>query len=615
MAKRSTLTWQRLTTGTAGMLLWGSLAACGGPTGLLPVPEKAVPMPEPGPTVPVIPVIPATGEPPPISGGTLLITHDSATAVAADPDRDAVWLVDLLKVTVRTRVALPKGAEPGRSVEDQDGNVHVALRRGGQVVKIDPHSGTILSSRAVCAAPRGLAYDTATDNVHVACAGGELVTLKARGGDVARTLLLDRDLRDVVVKGDHLLLSRFRSAELIEVDASGGVVGRAKPRQSPTLISSTGKQSTTSPNTAWRTVGMPDGSVLMLHQRALDSTIATTMGGYGSGPCKSGIVNSAVTIFAGNGGAMNVGNGGIAVLVSMAVDVAVSADGQQVTLIAASGPLKSVGNFLPNAFNPDDNCMFPTPAPIQPLPPNAQPIAGAYDGKGNLWVQSRNPARLYGPVGTPIEFTGAEDRQSDGHLLFHTPTKGMIACASCHAEAGDDGHVWDFDTVGPRRTQTLRGGILATAPFHWDGDMTDLTTLMRQVFTGRMTGMALNNDQVTAVGAWVDAQPGLPKSTPRDPAAVTRGQTLFNDSAVGCAGCHSGTHFTNNQSLLVGTGKAFQVPSLTDVVARAPYLHTGCAATLRDRFDPACGGGDNHGKTSQLSATQIDDLVAYLETL
>jgi cytochrome c peroxidase len=58
-----------------------------------------------------------------------------------------------------------------------------------------------------------------------------------------------------------------------------------------------------------------------------------------------------------------------------------------------------------------------------------------------------------------------------------------------------------------------------------------------------------------------------------------------------------------------------QVPSLIGVAYRAPFIHTGCAATLRDRFDPSCGGGDKHGHTSQLDGGQIDDLVAYLETL
>ena len=57
------------------------------------------------------------------------------------------------------------------------------------------------------------------------------------------------------------------------------------------------------------------------------------------------------------------------------------------------------------------------------------------------------------------------------------------------------------------------------------------------------------------------------------------------------------------------------MPSLIGVVYHQPYIHTGCAQTLRQRFEPACGGGDRHGHTSQLDGTQLDDLVAYLESL
>ena len=56
------------------------------------------------------------------------------------------------------------------------------------------------------------------------------------------------------------------------------------------------------------------------------------------------------------------------------------------------------------------------------------------------------------------------------------------------------------------------------------------------------------------------------------------------------------------------------VPSLIGLAWRAPYMHQGCAATLADRFG-TCGGGDAHGKTSQLSAEQRADLIAFLETL
>jgi hypothetical protein len=36
--------------------------------------------------------------------------------------------------------------------------------------------------------------------------------------------------------------------------------------------------------------------------------------------------------------------------------------------------------------------------------------------------------------------------------------------------------------------------------------------------------------------------------------------------------------------------------------------------TLLDRFDPECGGS-RHGHVEGLEASDLDDLVAYLETL
>jgi CxxC motif-containing protein (DUF1111 family) len=100
------------------------------------------------------------------------------------------------------------------------------------------------------------------------------------------------------------------------------------------------------------------------------------------------------------------------------------------------------------------------------------------------------------------------------------------------------------------------------------------------------------------------------------PLWAAQSATSKRRAASGCASCHLGAHLTNNQASDVGTGKAFQVPSLLRIGLRAPFMHDGCATTLKDRFlNTACGGGDRHGKTSHLSEAQIDDLVAYLESL
>ncbi|MFI5043001.1 MAG: hypothetical protein ACHQNA_14340, partial [Acidimicrobiales bacterium] len=89
----------------------------------------------------------ATDAPPAISGGTLRIMADGTTAIAADPDRDQVYVVDLTKRTVSFTVALQKGDEPGRVAIDGAGRAHVALRHGGALVTIAPTTGTILERR------------------------------------------------------------------------------------------------------------------------------------------------------------------------------------------------------------------------------------------------------------------------------------------------------------------------------------------------------------------------------------------------------------------------------------------------------------------------------------
>ena len=62
-----------------------------------------------------------------------------------------------------------------------------------------------------------VAWDAKADNLILACAGGELITLPASGGNPTRTLRLDRDLRDVVWDGTWLYVTRFRSAEVTGV--------------------------------------------------------------------------------------------------------------------------------------------------------------------------------------------------------------------------------------------------------------------------------------------------------------------------------------------------------------------------------------------------------------
>jgi hypothetical protein len=252
------------------------------------------------------------------------------------------------------------------------------------------------------------------------------------------------------------------------------------------------------------------------------------------------------------------------------------------------------------------------------LSAQGQVTAVAFVSVNVLAAQQREPAGilffdLTQPTNPEVLDLHEPTRQDSGHSMFHITADAGIACASCHPEAGDDAHLWTFERIGARRTQNLRGGILGTEPFHWNGDMIDFPALVDEVFVKRMSGLQPDPVRANALATWIDKQPALHATAP-DTDAVERGRVLFASDELGCVTCHSGTHLTNNQSAHVGTGALLQVPSLRGLAFRTPLLHNGCAKTVAERFGP-CGGGDQHGKTTQLAAAQTQDLTAYLESL
>jgi mono/diheme cytochrome c family protein len=584
----------------------------------------------------------------PISGGTLRVLSNGRTAVAADADRDLVYVVDLVSGEVSSVVQLSFGDEPGRVVEDVNGRVHVALRGGGAVATIDPtqarpaslRSGVVpdastaalMARRSICPAPRGLAYDAATDELHVACAGGELVSIAASPSATqpTRTLTIDRDLRDVVVSTNgRLLVSTFRSAEVYTVDGTGVV---SKPQ--PISKDLEGR----APGVAWRMLPRPDGSCMVLHELSTQGqTVGTFPGAYGQQKAVcGGMVTSTVTVVSPDGDQAQPSPPLTGAVVGADVAVSPSGDKMAVVSIAASDPSQQVqffdfvvdagpvgGSGCWSQSAPPDGTGTVTdtgagtdglPAPAAFLPGNGQVVAVAYDPRGNVIVQSREPASLQILTQRRAGIVLSQDsRFDDGHQLFHQATSNQIACVSCHPEGGEDGRVWQFQGLGARRTQSLRGGIMDTAPFHWSGDEPNMTNLMKDVFQGRMAGGAVDAVRTTALTSWIDGIPTVPASRRADDATVARGAALF--ASAGCMVCHSGNDFTNNQTVDVGTGGMFQVPQLHGLGLRAPYLHTGCAATLRDRFTQGCGGDVRHSVGGVLTDAQITDLVGYLETL
>jgi mono/diheme cytochrome c family protein len=303
------------------------------------------------------------------------------------------------------------------------------------------------------------------------------------------------------------------------------------------------------------------------------------------------------------------------------VDVAVTPDGDRMAIAMAGSRFVRVmrtdsltREIDPCGFDESDMDLFPgaeevgLPTGLTYTPFSSQLIV-QYD---NAFVVYRQPNE--DPGNYYMVRLGGQDRHDVGRKIFHTATFSGLACASCHPEGREDGLVWTFGELGRRRTQNLGGGLLERAPYHWGGDMRDLHMLAEEVLVGRMGGNPLTEDEKEELTLWLGHIPAVTPSVAVDTAAVARGKAIFDDSETGCLTCHNGPLYTNNTMADVGTGGLFKVPSLLGVGTRAPYLHDGCAATLRERFGP-CGGGDFHGSTSQLGAGQLDDLIAYLNSL
>jgi hypothetical protein len=544
----------------------------------------------------------------------LFVSADGLRAVVSDPDRDRIVIADLVNNSVLSELALQPRDEPGRATEDSNARIHVVLRRGGALVTIDS-AGAVISRRAICPAPRGIAYDAAADLLHVACDTGELVSITPMADTPARVLQLGRGLRDVVVDGARLFVSRLRTAELIVVESSGAVQAVVRPQR---VLGFAGESS---PTVAWRLASLADGRLAMLHQEALVGDVETQVpSGYGmvGDPCGGSIVTTALTAFS-TGPSIAPSTPLRLPEAVTAIDLAISHEAPSRLAVVSAG---NNWNGMPQvliASLPAEGEQAPPDAPCQPVQASStlygQIVAVAFD-KQNRWiVQSREPARLQREDGAFIPMGTDTTSGNRGLALFHMNSGFGIACASCHPEALDDGHTWSFIPMGRRRTQVPSGGVLSTAPFHWSGDMTTFSQLTHEVFTNRMGGSTLMEDEITKLGEWLDAQQAPLPLAGMNFTAAERGRALFESSEVGCSTCHAGEKLSDNASYDVGTGGVFQVPSLLGVSARTPLLHNGCASTLYERFDPACGGGDRHGTTSGLSAEQIDDLVAYLESL
>ena len=249
------------------------------------------------------------------------------------------------------------------------------------------------------------------------------------------------------------------------------------------------------------------------------------------------------------------------------------------------------------------------------------------------------------PLGCTSISRPKRDRNSirRGDAVFHDASyafQGAFSCRSCHPEGHTDGLTYDFDIDGVGRNVVLNRslrGVAGTAPFKWIGLNPSLNRQCGARFAMVLTRAdVFPDDKLEDLVAFLQSLPP-PRADPSagqiaalSTGAVENGRRIFERDQgkdgseiplLGrCNTCHSGRHYTNLQKADVGTQgpydnhTEFDVPHLTGIGSKAPYLHDGRASTLEEIWTLR-GVGDQHGVVSDLNKAELNDLVEFLKGL
>lgn len=239
------------------------------------------------------------------------------------------------------------------------------------------------------------------------------------------------------------------------------------------------------------------------------------------------------------------------------------------------------------------------------------------EGSGALEVRD---ATEFAPSALPADVEA-------GRRLFYATNDSQMAasgagvsCATCHFAGRNDGLTWlfaDEDDNLPdhaRQTPSLAGVVSMTAPVTWTDDVVSVFDEVVITSQGRMGGSGLSEADALKVATFVDwtREPDVPLAGSTS-ASVLAGKEVFEREDVGCADCHSGAAFTDNEAYDMYGLTGVRTRSLVGVAASAPFLHDGSAPTIEAVLLRASNG--SMGDTGSLSKDELEDLANYVKSL
>ena len=221
------------------------------------------------------------------------------------------------------------------------------------------------------------------------------------------------------------------------------------------------------------------------------------------------------------------------------------------------------------------------------------------------------------------------DPVRQGLLLFNDPAlsgSGEVACATCHPNGGLTNNktyvglnvVPDGQQDG--RSTPLLWGARDTAPYGWSGGKT-LKDNIKGIIVKRMKGEEPSDRTLDQLAAYINSlefpanrnlnADGSP--TAAAPLAAQRGFNVFERAS--CNICHVPPIFTKEDTEDIGSGGTFSVPSLRGVSMTAPYFHDGRYSDLRALIPAKLKFLEELGSTETFTEDEIEDLLAFLNSL
>lgn len=563
----------------------------------------------------------ACAEPPPApwpatASGTIALTADEGALYLASPDDDRVVEIDPETLTERRHVALDGG--PAAVAIGPDGRLLAPLGRAAAVAVID---GEAVDRIALpCGGPAAAVWPGET--AFVSCPHDDrVVQLDPRRG-VVRVLAIGPRPEALATDGDRLAITVSGGLRLVaraDLDAlPEGPEPVEPPHEAIAFEATPGFAATAARAVVPTAAGFVAGWQRVDHDSDRDRP--PEAGGYGRlvdaeprieprlyGPClaRPARFDGGARVFSGLR-ALAVGGDALWAVHQFTDNVALidcAAGAVRGSFRVGRGP-KGV------AVSADGRRAF-----VDVAFDHAVARLDAADARpGAVSEAAHTRRRATGPL-------RLDAAAQVGRQLFHdavdthlTPS-GVVACASCHPDGGEDGIAWFLHTRSvPRKLRRTPPARADAPPLHWDGALADAAALSRDTIRGLMDGDALLVD-VAAMAAWMATlppPPGRPAFDAADAAQIAAGEAGF--ARAGCDGCHPGPIYADGMrhagvvepSADPDARMAWvDTPSLRGVRARGPWLHDGRAATLAEAV------------AAHREAT-VDDLAAlvrFLESL